>query len=489
MASIVVFGKPRAFESYEYNFGGEIPSVENAHSEPILKPVQFQESILHYYAREGYAGVEYYTRAKGFDSERVGIVFGISLKSSTDFSIYDTILRILQPLWVDFASALIGSNNQFIEDSITARLKNTQWSNEEIEGVQSTSLSRPIPAHEKGILLLVSENLEDIVSVESLIKEYSDVYISSNPDVFKESCNEVVFKEAEKQIFKIEGEQIVPWPEEKVDPPEGASKGVFGRIAQLPWGKRQDKNQGTIAENSDSSNDTTERQRKGWLTACAAILALGLIVGAVVYFWPDEKSSNETPIAEGSTSKGEQSKSKAKPDDLDGISVKLYEYPSAINNSLDLRPKILPETCTSYYPSDITFRVSDESLAIVKVDKNRNMYILEVKKHPNVNTKITVQAFIREKLLGEQTYTIAKNEVPVTPKTPPVIPPIYGKQRTLDQYLSDLERGLNDHSLTKEYVLKECQRIINSTDPQYHMNVKVIQFRDKVKNMDAESAI
>lgn len=243
MVNFVVFGKPRAFESYEYVFDGDKLSVENTHREPILKPKQYGEPILHYFVKDGYAGLEYYTRAKGYESERDGIVFGVCMKSETDFNIMNTVSTILQRFWIDFASALLDESNKFIEDSIISKLKNTQWSQSEIDILQRTSLCRPTSTSKKGILLLVSPQLDDIKLIEDYIKEYENVYISDNPRVFKEKMNDIVLREASNQIFKIEDEKIVPLHEGIQEKPNTSpQKSVFRRIAQLPgWGNQDAK--------------------------------------------------------------------------------------------------------------------------------------------------------------------------------------------------------------------------------------------------------
>lgn len=204
MTNFIVFGKPRAFESYEFVFDGDTPSIENAHHEPILKPKRYEEPVLHYFAREGFVGLEYYTRAKGVESERDGIVFGVAIKSASDFSITDTVSRVLHPYWNDFASALLDGGGRFVESSIINQLNNTQWSQSEIDKIQSTSLSNSVKKPQKNnILLLETPKFEDISLVESVVKEYSDVYLSRNSDIFKDPINDIVLKEANNQIYQI----------------------------------------------------------------------------------------------------------------------------------------------------------------------------------------------------------------------------------------------------------------------------------------------
>lgn len=211
MVSIIAFGKPRAFESYEYVFDGGNKSVENAHREPILKPQIYDTPILHYYSKESHAGLELYTRAKGYESERDGIVFGVAIEALSDFKIIDVFAQVLKPFWEDFASALLDDGNRFAEPSIIGQLKSTQWSQSEIDAIQSVLRQQPIKCPNKKMLLLEAKEFDDICSVESIIKEYEDVFISGSIDIFTEQINEIVLKEANNQIFQVANGEIVPY--------------------------------------------------------------------------------------------------------------------------------------------------------------------------------------------------------------------------------------------------------------------------------------
>ena len=88
MVEVVVFGKPRSFESYEFDFGVHlVQEVENSHHEPIIKPIGYNDVILHYYQKDGIAGWEVYRRCQGYDSDRPGIIFGVGIKSDKDFEV------------------------------------------------------------------------------------------------------------------------------------------------------------------------------------------------------------------------------------------------------------------------------------------------------------------------------------------------------------------------------------------------------------------
>lgn len=496
MANIVVFGKPRAFESYEYVFDGDNQSVENVHREPILKPKRYDEAILHYFARDGYAGLEYYTRAKGFESERDGIVFGVSMKSSSDFNISKTVFKLLQPFWLDFASALLDDNNRFVEDSITNQLKSTKWSQSEIDTICSTSLSNPIQAPTKGLLLLVSPQLDDIKSVEHAIKEHGDVYLSGNIDIFKDPINEIVLKEADNQIHQIQDGKIVPVTESpQPDQQSSSQQSVFGRIAKLPiWGNNQNakKKIGSNRRKIDSYGIAPIQKR-----AIAIVAAIVLAVFITYHFWPDNPKPAEnqphngqvapdTEIAMENSSDDLQDADAATEhlvDNIHATAVKLASYSAPIREKLNLRPQILPENCSSV-ASDISFTVSNDSFVHIDTEN----YWLVVDKRPRTDTKVKVEAYINGELLGSEDYTIANEnkDTNVTKSSTsgtrvnnsePIIPDYNGQPRTLEQYLNDLERGLDNNTLTPSFVESECQKFLNSS-----YNLKADNLRSKARN-------
>ena len=503
MTSIIVFGKPRAFESYEYVFGGDNLSAENVHSEPILKPKKYEDSILHYFVREGYAGLEYYTRAKGYESERDGIVFGVALKSTSDFNIIEAISKCLGQFWSDFASALLDEGRKFKYSSIIDLLKKTQWTQTEIETIKSTSLPHPIKTAQKKILLLVSPELDDINLVEPIIKEYKDVYMADNPDVFKEQINGIVLKEAGNQIYQIIDGKIEPLVESEQSHPDNQPY-VPKIILKIPtWGKRS-KSSGEI-NNNQNKPSTNTFYRKKWGIVSLAIVIVAAIFASIKWQLPNtpENQTNEGQVTSDSNSieerdtfsyerdilkDSEKSLDADKEISCDADTVILNEYSLPIKNNFALNPQIYP-TGSSNVKSDIDYFVSQPLL--VHIDKIEHKLIVD--KRPSEDTKVTVKAYIGKTFLAEQKYTIAKAEskkviqVDSDDKNKTTIPSF--ENRPIDIYLNDLEKDLTK---SYDFVIEKCNKIINSNYESKwkdKANKLKSQAEDVKRNSEVKSAI
>lgn len=500
MTNFIVFGKPRAFESYEYVFGRDNFFVENVHREPILKPIEYDDSILHYFVREGFAGLEYYTRAKGYESERDGIVFGVAIKSTTDFNITDTILNVLVRFWTEFASQLLDGGRKFENPSIIGLLKNTQWSQAEVDLIQSTSLFSSIKNAQKKILLLVSPQIDDIRLVEDSIKEYTDVYVADSSGIFKDRINEIVLKEADNQIFQIIDGTIVPLVETEPLPPV-TSTSIFRNIVNSPiWG-RKPQPEGENPEKPDKPSNTFNK--KWWI---AVAVCLVVVLFAVVKYLPDEQENKtnkgqvtpDTAMVRDNNPKGTPVLGKTSDSiDCDATSVQLASYNSPIKKSLSLNPIILPET-SSNIKDDLSFAISNTLL--VHID--RETYELIVDKRPDEDTEVTVKVYIGNVFLGQQKYTIAKAEpirstgttgtqqsqdsklssaTTARTNSDKHIPYYKGKPVKKDEYIRNLRVALNNGTMTPAKVKEECQKIINGDYGDFGLDPQAIALRKEAE--------
>lgn len=285
MVEVVVFGKPRSFESYEFDFGvHRVQEVENSHHEPIIKPVGYSDIIFHYYQKEGIAGWEVYRRCHGYDSDRPGIVFGVGIKSDKDFGLIDTMRNLIMPLWEDFAQAFLDKNYKFQFESIVNALKTTKWSAEEEEKVRNNVSKEDIKtaSQEKLLLLLSVDNPGEIKAVEGLIKEYNDVYIASSPDIFQNLINkDVLAKQANNEIRIVKDGKIVSLQKPEAEKSSDDKNGNKGWITWI-WG-------GKGSNSSDSETKDTGGGRKGLnrlpkLVAAAAVIAFIAVIAWLFVF-------------------------------------------------------------------------------------------------------------------------------------------------------------------------------------------------------------
>lgn len=280
MIEVVVFGKPKSFESYAFDFGdSQVRETENSHHEPIVKPIDYNDIVFHYYQKDDIAGWEVYRRCKGYDAERPGIIFGVGIKSDKDFGLIDTMGNLLKPLWEDFAQAFLDKNYKFQFESIVNALKTTKWSPEEEEKVRNNVSKESIKTanQERPLLLLTIENPNEIKTIEDIIKEYNDVYIASNTDIFKNLINkDVLAKQANNEIYTVKDGKIGPLQES--DPEKSTGKDEQNEnkswITWIWGGKSSNSSSTSASKESDKKNPKIPSK----LIAAVATIAIIIVV-------------------------------------------------------------------------------------------------------------------------------------------------------------------------------------------------------------------
>lgn len=391
MVEVVVFGKPRSFESYEFEFGvHRVQEVENTHHEPIIKPVGYGDIVFHYYQKDGIAGWEVYRRCHGYDSDRPGIVFGVGIKSEKDFGLIDTMGNLIMPLWEDFAQAFLDKNYKFQFESIVNALKTTKWSAEEEERVRNNVSKEDIKAanQEKPLLLLSVENAGEIKAVEGLIKEYKDVYIASNPDIFQNLINkDVLAKQANNEIYIVKDGKIESLQKPDAEKSADDKNGSKGWITWI-WG-------GKGSNSSDSETKGTGGGRKNpnripkLVTAAAVIAFIAAIVLLFVF----------------------------KPKPADRMELAIASESGYITDGFDLRPKLFhgKSEKTSTKREEIKWKIEGDGSKYIDFDTAH--YLLKINDDfrtdkPRTESTIIVIAMLDGKELAKTQYTLEKYKRP-----------------------------------------------------------------------------
>lgn len=385
MIDIVVFGKPRSFESFEFEFEGKkLQNPENSHIEPSIRPKDFDEPIFHYYSKNGIVGWEVYRRCRGFDSDRQGIVFGVGIKSDKGFGLIDSLRDILMPYWEVFAQAFLDKNNKFQFDSIVGFLKTTKWGSDDEEKICSKFSNDTFQTGclVESPLLLALPNIDELKSIESTIKEYNDVYIASRPEIFRDPINnDVLIKQANNVIHVVKNGNI--------------------EILNIGSSKEEEKNKGNGRKwtwiwggnsgSTTSSEDESKDRGKGILPKLIAVVITGLLITAgALYFFKKPAANN----------------------------IKLARPESGyIKDSFNLQPTFLhgESKKTSTRLEDIDWKMEGDGLQYVEWNPketyfkiNKNYY----QNKPRQETQVTVTAILGDKELGKETYKIEKYRGP-----------------------------------------------------------------------------
>ncbi|GHT29883.1 hypothetical protein AGMMS49574_07920 [Bacteroidia bacterium] len=426
MKNIVVFGKPRTFESYEFEFEEQLAiKNENTHIEPYIKPIHQKETVFHYYVKEDYACYEYYTRANGFDSERIGGVFGVGIKSDKDIKLFDAQNNVLLPFCKDLSDSFLYNGNSFNTQSIINQISRTQWSDDELRTIGNVIGNMPFAGATKGLLLLVVSDFSAIEQIESKIKEYSDVYIADNPDIFKDSNNSLYLRKSNNLIFTVEDGLFVPY--KKVKKEESSKKGF---VKEEYKGNNEEERRGFVKEDIDNSsnsdaltpplpnptppNPTPPNPTSWWQRNSKTIYAtIGtlIVVGIIAIIFNDGFKESADGGSSNVSSSGKDTDSgivkRPEPETFVANSVQLANYDKPINDFLELNPVPLYNSSnnqTSTVSNDISLELSGVGISYAKIVGST----LKVMSNPNSDTKVTVIAKLNHTELARKEYIIAK---------------------------------------------------------------------------------
>lgn len=510
MINIVVFGKPKAFESYEFEFEERfITKNENTHIEPYIKPIRQNEVVLHYYTKDDYACYEYYVHANGFDSDRIGGVFGISIKSDKDINLYDAQKHVLIPFRKDLANSFLYNDNSFNTQSIINQISKTQWIDSEQQIIGNVISNSEFIKPTKGLLLLVVPNFEEIANIEPKIKEYDDVFIADNQDIFKDSNNALYLKRANNQVFIVEDGNFVLFTNKKDKNADDSGKKGFERVVTKGNGGKEDGDNdrgfnrgGYSGGDYNGGNYTPPPEKTFWekhKTVFLSILVTLVVVGVLFLILGGGFkgcSNSETDKNKSGSSKVEPTNPQPE-ESYVANSVILKPQAKPIKVSWDVEPTPIKmvdgQNKTTTLKSEISLNISGAGKDYVYIDGT----VLKVTSRPDKDTKVTVIAYLNMTELGRQEYTIAKKEVvtslPIqqTPsKNGNKIPKDFrGSPRTIDQFITDLENTLNNDKSKADWVQGECQKIINGEyGTEYKNNSKAVVLRDKAKSSKGGNA-
>lgn len=199
--SIIFFGKPDSFESFEVNISG---TYKIDYFEPELKLHQEGINIIHLFKKEKYHYFEVYRYAKANNSGRSGIIIGVSIKSKNKLKIcsenYSEVISYLEHFK---KNALNGS--VFGDITIENTIRRFQLKFENI--TRSLIFERENIKSECKTLLLYSQDFNGRLNVlNEKINTFENIYISSDKSVFTADIN-MVFLSANENKFYILNEK------------------------------------------------------------------------------------------------------------------------------------------------------------------------------------------------------------------------------------------------------------------------------------------
>jgi hypothetical protein len=213
--SIVFFGKPDSFESFEVNVSG---TLKIDYFEPELKLHQESSNIIHLFKKEKYHFFEVYSYAKANNSGRSGIIIGVSIKSKNKLKICSENYSEVNSYLEHFKkNALNGS--VFDDITIENTIKRFQL---KFENITRTLIfeKENYKSENKTLLLYLPDFNGKLNVVNEKIGFFENIYISSDKSVFTADINMVFLSANENKFFILNeknrlSEYIEPVTEKK----------------------------------------------------------------------------------------------------------------------------------------------------------------------------------------------------------------------------------------------------------------------------------
>ncbi|HLO54367.1 MAG TPA: hypothetical protein VK169_08770 [Saprospiraceae bacterium] len=205
--SIIFFGKPDGFESYEFKPNGVKNEV--SHFEPNLKLESRHKDVFHSFTRNGYSYIELYGFAKAYDTGRDGVVIGVAVKSDRQLEISKNNYAILTELLNHFKNeALDGKmfkTTKILSIVSKIGIDDTLFGDFDIMKTRKTT---------KGILPLFLEDYQTKLEyISEFHKKYSDIYVSQDKDIFEAKVNIRFLYTVENKFFTIINSKLIEFKE------------------------------------------------------------------------------------------------------------------------------------------------------------------------------------------------------------------------------------------------------------------------------------
>lgn len=397
MFNIVVFGKPRSFESLEFELENpkqDTKTWENSHPEPSIKPIEYGRALFHYFRKENIEYWEVYLRCKGFDSDRDGIILGVGIKSDKNISLIKSVKTITEWLYF-FVEKYINNDGEwkFKFNTIVDKLKNIKWTDEDKQAIKDF-IKEPIKKDgpSTDTTLLVANGLDELLSVEDNIKDFSDIYIADNADIFINRINSTTYtKRANGKFFIVKDGKICSPPKEEgtTTIPEGPDNTpAIKTIFTILFGGRD--NGKPIEPSVDTPPPAINRK---FLYAAALV---SIIIIAVLFFI-------------------------FKPKPADRIEFSEAPETGCITSDFNLSPKLLHGNSerTSTKLTDIVWTVEGDGSNYIVFDTINHSITFSDEyyiKKPKNELPLTITAKLNDSELGRVSYTLEKYKLPQADK-------------------------------------------------------------------------
>ena len=197
--SIIFYGKPQSWESYEFNKSGY---KRGDIGTPALKPRIEDGAVLHYYVQNDYYYLELYEFATAYDTGRSGVVIGVCVKSDSALAVSEKNISILSELLTYYKDKALTKNLQFNTYDLLDIVENFNLN----EAIYETIELNDTPPKNcvEGVKLLFLENYKNnIGSINQYVSACSNAYVSQDNSIYKAAINEKIWRDADKQIITV----------------------------------------------------------------------------------------------------------------------------------------------------------------------------------------------------------------------------------------------------------------------------------------------
>ncbi|NVO11915.1 MAG: LysM peptidoglycan-binding domain-containing protein [Bacteroidales bacterium] len=200
--SIILFGKPKAFEIYELFENGAVKNIETENQSPEFLPISISDNICHFYKRKGFYYYEVYSEAFANNVTRAGNLIGFCIKSKNKIVVNTEFVNVLFSNYQDIKNDSL-KNNTFIYSSLwndfINKIKIEKFVSAVILSINSfATQSKNFNLETR----LIERGNNEIGSIQLDLDKY-EYYISQDDGIFKDTINKQKFFELGEQVYQL----------------------------------------------------------------------------------------------------------------------------------------------------------------------------------------------------------------------------------------------------------------------------------------------
>jgi len=241
--SLIFFGKPYSYESYELRFGVK-EVIKNTHPEPLLKLKKSQKAGLHVYRDKKFYYLELYEFVLPHNSSREGASIGICIKSEKPLEICrENLTRLREHL--KFFKDAFTINDEFKSLTCEDTMSSIQLAEEDLSDLKHKDLLKYKSVNQSK-LIFHKDFEQDIENIKNELNKEESFYLVNDKAIFEETINEQIYYEFAKDCYSITSNRLLSEREKEqreLERIENEQREINIKEAEKPYAEQFKQNQ------------------------------------------------------------------------------------------------------------------------------------------------------------------------------------------------------------------------------------------------------